>query len=69
MAAPVFSRLGWLYDDPAYYRKMYGPYRYTKIELGLFDPQDSLWIRDANYVNYPTPQMAVSCSGREAMGG
>lgn len=54
MAAPVFSRFGWLTGDPAYYRKMYNLYRYTKIDLGLFYPEDNLWIRDANY-DFLTP--------------
>jgi rhamnogalacturonyl hydrolase YesR len=49
MAAPVFSRFGWLYGDPDYYRKMYNLYRNTKIKRGLFYPGDNLWVRDGNY--------------------
>lgn len=54
MAAPVFSRFGWSTGDPAYYLKMYNLYRYTKIDLELFYPEDNLWIRDANY-DFSTP--------------
>jgi rhamnogalacturonyl hydrolase YesR len=61
MAAPVFSRIGYLNSDPifsgcgylnsdpVYYRKMYNLYRTTKVEMGLFYPGDSLWVRDENY--------------------
>lgn len=54
MAAPVFSRFGWLTGDPAYYHKMYNLYRTTKIDMELFYPEDNLWIRDANY-DFRTP--------------
>lgn len=52
MAMPVFVRLGVLYNDTSYYRKMYDLYSYSKYkhgENGLYNPVDHLWWRDADF--------------------
>jgi rhamnogalacturonyl hydrolase YesR/lysophospholipase L1-like esterase len=53
MAMPVFVRLGVVYKDTAYFRKMYDLYHYTKVfhgEHGLYDPEEHLWWRDKDFV-------------------
>lgn len=54
MAMPVYAKLGVLYkDDPAYFEKMYQLYDYAKTKhggSGLYNPQDHLWWRDADFV-------------------
>ena len=52
MAMPVFAQLGVLYNDNAYYEKMYEMYMATRNEIGggLWNPEDSLWWRDADFV-------------------
>lgn len=52
MAMPVLTRLGVLYNDTSYFRKMYDLYSYTKYkfgEKGLYNPVDHLWWRDADF--------------------
>ena len=52
MAMPVFTRLGVLYNDTSYFRKMYDLYYYTKYkhgDKGLYNPQDNLWWRDRDF--------------------
>jgi unsaturated rhamnogalacturonyl hydrolase len=52
MAMPVFAKLGVLYNDDAYFERMYRMYRFTRDEHGengLFNPSDGLWWRDASY--------------------
>lgn len=53
MAMPVFTRLGVLYNDNAYFDKMYDLYSYTKHKHGgngLYNPADKLWWRDKDFV-------------------
>lgn len=52
MSMPLFAQLGVLYEDDAYYEKMYDLYTTTrnKIGGGLYNPEDSLWWRDADFV-------------------
>lgn len=52
MAMPIFAQLGVLTDDNAYYEKMYDLYSATKNEIGggLYNREDSLWWRDADFV-------------------
>ncbi len=52
MAMPAFAQLGILYNDDAYYEKMYDLYSATRNEIGggLWNPEDSLWWRDADFV-------------------
>lgn len=53
MAMPVFARLGALYNDTSYYRKMYDLYSFTKYKhgtSGLYNPTDHLWWRDKDFV-------------------
>jgi unsaturated rhamnogalacturonyl hydrolase len=53
MAMPVFTRLGVLYKDTAYFRKMYDLYHYTKTVHGvhgLYNPDEHLWWRDKDFV-------------------
>ena len=52
MAMPVYARLGVLFKDDRYFEKMYQMYMYTKHSHGtngLYNPQDHLWWRDADF--------------------
>ena len=53
MAMPVFVRLGVLYKDTSYFRKMYDLYAFAKHNhggKGLYNPVDKLWWRDKDFV-------------------
>lgn len=53
MAMPVFTRLGVLYSDTAYFHKMYELYHFTKYRHGgngLYNSQEHLWWRDKDFV-------------------
>lgn len=53
MAMPLFVRLGVIYNDTSYYRKMYDLYNYSKHNHGgngLYNPADHLWWRDKDFV-------------------
>ncbi len=55
MGMPVFTRLGVVFNDTAYFRKMYELYAFTKYRHGgngLFDTKTGLWWRDKDFV-YP----------------
>ncbi len=55
MGMPVFARLGVIYNDTSYFRKMYDMYAFTKYRHGgngLYDPKNHLWWRDKDFV-YP----------------
>lgn len=55
MGMPVFVRLGVVYKDTAYFRKMYEMYAFTKYHHGgngLYDMATHLWWRDKDFV-YP----------------
>ncbi len=52
MAMPVFARLGVVYEDPAYFDRMHEMYMFSKEkhgDNGLYNPEDGLWWRDADY--------------------
>ncbi|MCV9388918.1 glycoside hydrolase family 88/105 protein [Reichenbachiella ulvae] len=52
MAMPVYSRLGRILKDSSYFERMYAMYDYSKNiegENGLYNPEDGLWWRDADY--------------------
>jgi unsaturated rhamnogalacturonyl hydrolase len=53
MAMPVFTQLGVLYKDTAYFDRMYKMYAFSKYKhggKGLFNPEDNLWWRDKDFV-------------------
>lgn len=53
MAMPVFTRLGVVYKDTSYFRKMYDIYSYTKYKhggSGLYNTSENLWWRDKGFV-------------------
>jgi len=53
MAMPVFAKLGAMTKDTAYYGKMYRLYDFAKTRQGghgLYNPQDSLWWRDKDFI-------------------
>jgi unsaturated rhamnogalacturonyl hydrolase len=53
MAMPVFARLGVLYNDSSYSRKMYDLYSFAKYKHGgngLYNQKDHLWWRDKDFV-------------------
>lgn len=55
MGMPVFTRLGVVFNDTAFFRKMYEMYAFTKYQHGgngLFDAKTGLWWRDKDFV-YP----------------
>jgi len=52
MAMPVFAKLGVIYQDNSYYKRMYDMYMYTKLKHGtngLFNQKDGLWWRDEDF--------------------
>nr|WP_294907822.1 glycoside hydrolase family 88 protein [uncultured Lacibacter sp.] len=52
MAMPVFVKLGNLYNEPAYFQRMYEMYAFTKNkhgEKGLYNPAEKLWWRDKDF--------------------
>jgi len=52
MAMPVFTRLGVIYNDTSYFRKMYELYAFAKYkhgDKGLYNPVDHLWWRDKDF--------------------
>lgn len=52
MAMPIFAQLGNITGDTAYYNRAYDMYLYTKLhqgENGLYNPEDQLWWRDADF--------------------
>lgn len=53
MAMPVFVKLGNLYNDTSYFRRMYEMYAFTRYKHGgngLYNPADKLWWRDKDFV-------------------
>ena len=53
MAMPVFAKLGNLYNDTSYFRKMYDLYSFSKYNhggKGLYNAADHLWWRDKDFV-------------------
>lgn len=54
MAMPVFTKLGLLYKDTNYYRKMNVMYNFTRNNYGihgLYNQDDHLWWRDKDFVS------------------
>ncbi len=52
MAMPVFAKLGVIYNDNAYFERMYKMYMYTKVKQGdngLYNKKDHLWWRDKDF--------------------
>lgn len=52
MAMPIFAQLGNITGDTSYYQRAYDMYMYTKLnhgDNGLYNPEDSLWWRDADF--------------------
>jgi unsaturated rhamnogalacturonyl hydrolase len=50
---PVFVRLGVVYNDTSYFRKMYDLYAFAKYNhggKGLYNAEDRLWWRDKDFV-------------------
>ncbi len=52
MGMPVFAKLGVLLEEPKYLDKMHAMYMHSKTQLGengLYNPEDGLWWRDADF--------------------
>jgi len=52
MGMPVFAKLGVLEKDDRYFEKMYEMYMFTRNQHGahgLYNPEDALWWRDADF--------------------
>jgi len=50
MAMPVFARLGKIYNDERYYKRMYEMYIYTRDSIGLYNKEEHLWWRDKDFL-------------------
>lgn len=53
MGMPVLTRLGVLYKDTSYFRKMYDLYAFSKYKhggKGLYNATEGLWWRDKDFV-------------------
>jgi len=53
MAIPIFTKLGVIYKDTAYFDRMYKMYAFSKYNHGgngLYNPADHLWWRDKDFV-------------------
>jgi len=53
MGMPVFVKLGNLYNDTSYFRRMYEMYAFTKYKhggKGLYNQIEKLWWRDKDFV-------------------
>ena len=53
MAMPVFTKLGVIYNDTNYFRKMYELYTFSKNQHGgngLYNRDEHLWWRDKDFV-------------------
>ncbi len=53
MGMPVFVKLGNLYNDTSYFRRMYEMYAFTKYKhggKGLYNQAEKLWWRDKDFV-------------------
>jgi rhamnogalacturonyl hydrolase YesR len=56
MAMPVFTRLGVLQNDEAYFEKMHSLYLNTKVTRKLYNSDLGLWYRDESFAPpYTTP--------------
>jgi len=56
MAMPVFTKLGVIYNNTAYFDKMHALFSNTKNTRHLFDTNTSLWFRDESFdPPYKTP--------------
>lgn len=52
MGMPVFAKMGVLENDERYFEKMHQMYMYSRDkegENGLYNPEDALWWRDADF--------------------
>lgn len=52
MAMPIFAQLGNMTGNMTYYDRAYDMYMYTKLKHGnngLYNPEDQLWWRDADF--------------------
>ncbi len=52
MGMPVFAKLGVIYENDAYFERMYEMYHFSKYkhgDNGLYNKKDGLWWRDADF--------------------
>ena len=52
MGMPAFAKMGELHNDKTYFDKMHKMYMYTRDSIGnqgMYNPQDALWWRDADF--------------------
>jgi len=53
MSMPVYARLGAIYKDDRYFKRMYDMFMFTKLKHGtngLYSMMDKLWWRDKDFV-------------------
>jgi len=53
MSMPVYARLGVVYNDSNYFKRMYDMYAFSKYKHGgngLYNAAESLWWRDKDFV-------------------
>ncbi|MGD9930687.1 MAG: glycoside hydrolase family 88 protein [Mangrovibacterium sp.] len=61
MGMPVFAKLTVLTGDTAYSERMYDMYMDTKVSQGLWNPEDSLWWRDKDFLPPYTEPNGEDC--------
>jgi rhamnogalacturonyl hydrolase YesR len=63
MAMPIFAKMGELSGDEKYFKKMHEMYLATKTEIGggLYNTEDHLWWRDADFVPPYTEPNGEDC--------
>ncbi|MDX8339385.1 glycoside hydrolase family 88 protein [Draconibacterium sp. IB214405] len=61
MAMPVFAKLSVLTGDQKYSERMYEMYMDTKITQGLYNEEDALWWRDADFLPPYTEPNGEDC--------
>ncbi len=63
MAMPLYSKLGRIYNDTSYFERMYDMYAESKYKIGggLYNAEDGLWWRDADYVPPYTEPNGEDC--------
>lgn len=61
MGMPVFAKLTVLTGDTAYSERMYDMYMDTKVTQGLWNPEDSLWWRDKDFLPPYTEPNGEDC--------
>lgn len=63
MAMPVYTKLGVVTGDTAYFDQMYEMYKYAKVDRKLYNAEECLWYRDEKYI--PGNSLGTSTNGKK----